>query len=69
MTWTPSSQSQKNPSVLQRQVAEQSVNPDEAMEYSAAVQGAVLTGEALRSAGLATMDSTPLPMVWRLLVA
>ena len=30
----------------------------------AAVQGAILTGKSLTSAGLVVVDVTPLPMVW-----
>ena len=42
-----------------------SINPDEAVEYGAAVQGAILTGEGSHKVqDLLLVDVTPLPMVW-----
>ena len=39
-----------------------SINPDEAMGYGAAVQGAILTGEVLHSIGPAAIGRGYLPM-------
>ena len=46
-----------------------SINPDEAMGYGAAVQGAILTGEVLHSIGPAAIGVATCPWVRRLLVA
>ena len=47
-----------------------SIDPDDSVEYGAAVQGAVLTGEGSSQVqDLLSLNVTPLPMVWSLLVA
>ena len=52
------------------QGAKQVHHTEEAVEYCTAVQGAILTIEgASQVQAVLLLDVTPLPMVWRLLVA
>ena len=58
-----------DPRVLQRQRADKSSNPDETVEYGAAAQGVIFTGEgSAQVQDLLILDVTSLPMGWRLLV-
>ena len=69
MTWLlweaqPKSQSAiHDPEALQLQGANKCINPDETVEYGAAVQGVIFTGEgSAQVQDLLLLDVTPSPM-------